>query len=185
MWTTLQASRQEWPPSRGKHAGMAERRHEPYELHDADKRSRRGFSETQADQPFTGFEPVIVLDSLLGHVGENGVCAAKCHHGHLAVEPAIDVNTFAGPTVRNSRMSGASQTNPPMAAAFRKRAQDGRACCGTDRSNMASMYAGGPASAFAAPWPTPLLNHCRSCYTAAAILTFGGAPAMAAHTMRM
>ena len=67
----------------------------PDELQHHDQRARCCLGHAEAVEHFTGFEPAVVLDRLLGNVSEHSVSTAKGHHRHLAEEKHRDLAKYA------------------------------------------------------------------------------------------
>ena len=63
--------------------GIAERREEADELRHQNQRPRRGLGEAEPIDHFGRGHPVMRLDRLLRHVGEQRVGAAEAHHREL------------------------------------------------------------------------------------------------------
>ena len=78
----------------------------PDELQHHDQRAGRGFGHAEAVEHLAGLEPAVVLDRLLGDIGEHRVGAAERHHRHLAEEDgdlAEDVAAAQGGEQRDHR----------------------------------------------------------------------------------
>ena len=72
--------------SGGSAPGLAPGGEEAHELRHHDQRAGRGLGHAEPVQHLAGCHPVIVVDRLLGHVGQHGVGAAEGDHRHLAEE---------------------------------------------------------------------------------------------------
>ena len=67
---------------RRQRAGIAEGAHEAHELEHHDERAGRGLGHAEAVEHLAGLEPAVVLDRLLGDVGQHRVGAAEGHDRH-------------------------------------------------------------------------------------------------------
>ena len=71
---------------RRQRAGIAIGGHEADELQHHDQRARRGLGHAEAVEHLARLQPVIMLDRLLGDIGQHRIGAAERHHRHLAEE---------------------------------------------------------------------------------------------------
>ena len=71
---------------RRQRAGIAIGGHEADELQHHDQRARRGLGHAEAVEHLARLQPVIMLDRLLGDIGQHRIGAAERHHRHLGEE---------------------------------------------------------------------------------------------------
>ena len=89
-------------------SGIAERAHEADELQDHDERAGRRLGHAEAVEHLAGLQPAVVLDRLLGDIGQDRVGAAEGHHRHGGEEDRDLAEHVARPSVARSAATGTS-----------------------------------------------------------------------------